>query len=95
MIRHETLVLIAGSARIHQDGWLYAGRLVQRVKQLGHTVIVGDAPYGVEKAVVQACQRHRVPVIVCGIAPIPRSGGCWHGAYVRVERDVLRGTGGQ
>jgi hypothetical protein len=32
---------------------------------------------------------------VAGIANFPRNGGCKHGDYVKVERDLYRGTSGR
>ena len=87
-------VLIAGSRSASRPMLNYARRLVQRAKQCGYSVLVGDNPRGVDNAAVQECRRLRVPVVVCGIANYPRNGGCKHGEYIKVARDTYRAANG-
>lgn len=92
---HETThVMIAGSRYATREMLNYARRAVQRVHQLGWSVLVGDNPKGIDLAVVQECRRLRVKVIVAGIADFPRNYGCKHGSYVKVTRDLYRSAGG-
>ena len=67
---------------------------VRRAAQLGHVVVVGDNPKGVDLAVVQACRYFKAKVVVVVVANFPRNGGCKHGSYVKVECDTHRGMGG-
>jgi hypothetical protein len=67
---------------------------VRRVHQLGHTIVVGDNPKGVDMAVVQECRRLKAKVLVVGVTNRPRNGGCSHGSYIKVERDTYRAAGG-
>ena len=71
-----------------------ARRVVRRVHQLGHTIVVGDNPKGVDMAVVQECRRLKAKVLVVGVTNSPRNGGCSHGGYVKIERDTYRAAGG-
>ncbi len=90
----EFHVMIAGSRYATREALDYARRVVRRVHQLGHTVIVGDNPKGVDMAVVQECRRLKAKVLVVGVTNNPRNGGCSHGGYVKVERDIYRAAGG-
>lgn len=93
----ETRVMIAGSRYATRAALDYARRVVQRVHQLGWTVLVGDNPMGVDMAVVNECRRLKAKVIVVGLTEHPRNGGCGqspHGQYVRFERGVYRTAGG-
>lgn len=89
-----THVMIAGSRSSSRDMNHYARRVVRRAAQLGHVVVVGDNPKGVDLAVVQACRHFKAKVVVVGVANFPRNGGCKHGSYLKVERDTYRGMGG-
>ena len=89
-----THLMIAGSRYSTYEALNYARRVVQRAHQLGYTIVVGDNPKGVDMAVVQECRRLKVKVLVVGITNFPRNNGCSHGSYVKVERDIYRGMGG-
>jgi len=91
----ETHILIAGSRYASSDMLTYAKRVVQRAHQLGWTILVGDNPHGVDRAVVEACRALKAKVIVSGIGNFPRNGGCKHSQYVKVERDLYLGAGGR
>ena len=91
----EQLLFIAGSQRATPEMLNYARQAVQRAHDLGYTVLVGDNCYGVDQAVVKACQRLGVPVIVAGVDNLPRNGGCRGGQYVKVDRDLYRSAKGQ
>ena len=84
-----THILIAGSRDASPAMLDYARRVVRRAHQLGWTIVVGDNPLGVDMTVVRECRRLRAKVIVAGIANFPRNGGCKHGEYVKVERDLV------
>jgi hypothetical protein len=90
----EINILIAGSRYTNREALDYARRVVRRVHQLGHTIVVGDNPKGVDMAVVQECRRLKAKVLVVGVTNRPRNGGCSHGGYVKVERDTYRAAGG-
>lgn len=90
----EINILIAGSRYASREALDYARRVVRRVHQLGHTIVVGDNPKGVDMAVVQECRRLKAKVLVVGVTNRPRNGGCSHGSYVKVERDTYRAAGG-
>jgi ribonuclease HI len=90
----ETHIMIAGSRYANREALDYARRVVRRVHQLGHTIVVGDNPKGVDMAVVQECRRLKAKVLVVGVTNRPRNGGCSHGSYVKVERDTYRAAGG-
>jgi len=90
----ETHIMIAGSRYANREALDYARRVVRRVHQLGHTIVVGDNPKGVDMAVVQECRRLKAKVLVVGVTNNPRNGGCSHGSYVKVERDTYRAAGG-
>lgn len=90
----ETHIMIAGSRYANREALDYARRVVRRVHQLGHTIVVGDNPKGVDMAVVQECRRLKAKVLVVGVTNRPRNGGCSHGGYVKVERDTYRAAGG-
>lgn len=90
--RIETHVMLAGSRYSTHAALDYARRVVQRAHTLGWTVLVGDNPRGVDMTVVQECRRLKAKVVVVGIAPYPRNGGCKHGSYIRAEQDVYRAT---
>ena len=90
-----THVLIAGSRHASAEMLDYARSVVRRAHQLGWTIVVGDNPQGVDMAVVRECRRLRAQLIVAGVANFPRNGGCKHGGYVKVERDLYRGAHGE
>ncbi len=90
----EINIMIAGSRYANREALEYARRVVRRVHQLGHTIVVGDNPKGVDMAVVQECRRLKAKVLVVGVTNRPRNGGCSHGGYVKVERDTYRAAGG-
>jgi ribonuclease HI len=90
----ETHIMIAGSRYANREALDYARRVVRRVHQLGHTIVVGDNPKGVDMAVVQECRRLKAKVLVVGVTNNPRNGGCSHGSYVKIERDTYRAAGG-
>ncbi|MCS7072682.1 MAG: hypothetical protein NZM00_14350 [Anaerolinea sp.] len=87
-------VMIAGSRYATREMLDYARRAVQRAHAKGYTIFIGDNPRGVELAVVGECRRLKTPVIVAGVGSFPRNGGCRHGSYVKVPRDLYRGAGG-
>ena len=89
-----THLMIAGSRYSTYEALNYARRVVQRAHQLGYTIVVGDNPKGVDMTVVQECRRLKANVLVVGISNFPRSGGCSHGNYIKVERDIYRAAGG-
>ena len=89
-----THIMIAGSRYATREMRHYARRVVRRAAQLGHVIVVGDNPKGVDLVVVQECRRLQAKVVVVGIANYPRNGGCKHGSYIKVERDTYRGMGG-
>lgn len=90
----ETHIMIAGSRYATREALDYACRVVRRVHELGHTIVVGDNPKGVDMAVVQECRRLKAKVLVVGVTNNPRNGGCSHGGYVKVEQDTYRAAGG-
>ena len=90
----EVNIMIAGSRYANREALDYARRVVRRVHQLGHTIVVGDNPKGVDMAVVQECRRLKAKVLVVGVTNRPRNGGCSHGGYIKVERDTYRAAGG-
>jgi hypothetical protein len=90
----ETHIMIAGSRYANREALDYARRVVRRVHELGHTIVVGDNPKGVDMAVVQECRRLKAKVLVVGVTNNPRNGGAAHGGYVKVERDTYRAAGG-
>ena len=90
----EINIMIGGSRYANREALEYARRVVRRVHQLGHTIVVGDNPKGVDMAVVQECRRLKAKVLVVGVTNRPRNGGCSHGGYVKVERDTYRAAGG-
>ena len=90
----STHVLIAGSRDATREMLAYARRAVLRAHQIGWTVLVGDNPKGVDRAVVLECRRLHANVIVAGIASFLRNYGCKHGSYIQVPRDLYRSAGG-
>lgn len=90
----EINIMITGSRYANREALEYARRVVRRVHQLGHTIVVGDNPKGVDMAVVQECRRLKAKVLVVGVTNRPRNGGCSHGNYIKVERDTYRAAGG-
>ena len=94
-VRQDYRVLIAGSRDATHQMLDYARRVVRRAHEKSYTVVVGDNPKGVDKAVVQECRRLQAKVIVCGIANFPRNGGCKHGEYIKVARDIYRAGKGR
>ncbi|GAB5493725.1 MAG: hypothetical protein Phog2KO_39400 [Phototrophicaceae bacterium] len=88
-------LLIAGSRDATAEMLAYARRVVRRAHDKGYVIVVGDNPKGVDRAVVQECRRLRAKVIVCGIANFPRNGGCKHGEYIKVARDIYRAGKGR
>jgi hypothetical protein len=93
-VKQITHLLIAGSPNATRQMRDYARQAVRRAHARGYTIVVGDNPRGVELAVVQECRRLKTPVIVAGAGSFPRNGGCKHGQYVKVHRDMYRGMGG-
>lgn len=87
-------VMIAGSPNATREMLDYARRAVRRAHAKGYTLLVGDSPTGIDRAVVEECRRLKAPVIVVGIAQFPRNYGCKHGRYIKVPRDLYRGAGG-
>lgn len=87
-------IMIAGSRDASAAMLDYARRVARRAHQLGWTIVVGDNPQGVDMAVVRECRRLRAQVIVAGTTNFPRNGGCKHGEYAKVERDLYRSAGG-
>ena len=90
----EFHLLIAGSRYATREALDYARRVVCRAHTLGHTIVVGDNPKGVDMAVVQECRRLKAKVLVVGVTNRPRNGGCSHGSYIQIERDTYRAAGG-
>ena len=72
----------------------YARRAVRRAHQKGYTILVGDNPKGVDKAVVQEVKRLKAKAIVFGIANFPRNGGVGPSQYVKVTNDMYTGMNG-
>ncbi len=68
-------LFIAGSRQATPAMLRTAYHAVQRAKEHGWTVLVGDNPHGVDAAAVRACDQLGVDVTVVGIAPKPRNGG--------------------
>lgn len=68
-----TWLLITGSRDASPSMLEHAARCVQRAKEHGWGILVGDAP-GVDTAVVHACQSLFVPFHCYGITPEPRCG---------------------
>lgn len=68
-------LFIAGSRQATPAMLQTAYRAVERAKEHGWTVLVGDNPQGVDVAVVRACDRLGIDVTVIGIARQPRNGG--------------------
>lgn len=93
-LQTTTHVLVAGSRNASPEMLDYARRTVRRAHQLGWTILVGDNPKGVDMAVVSECRRLKAKVIVAGIANFPRNYGCKHGSYLKIARDLYRGSGG-
>jgi ribonuclease HI len=91
----ETHIMIAGSRNATRAALDYARRVVRRAHHLGHTIVVGDNPKGVDMAVVHECRRLQAKVIVVGVTNGPRNGGCQHGSYVKVERSTYRAASGR
>lgn len=60
-----TTLLITGSRSASPVMLDYARRCVQRAKERGYTVIVGDA-HGVDAAVMDECHRLDVPHVIVG-----------------------------
>ncbi|MCB9452436.1 MAG: hypothetical protein H6672_13445 [Anaerolineaceae bacterium] len=89
-----THVFIAGSREATAQMLDYARRAVRRAHERGYTIVVGDNPRGVDRAVVNECRRLKTPVIVAGAGNFPRNSGCRHGSYVKVHRDTYRGASG-
>ncbi len=87
-------IMVAGSRYATGEMLAYARRVVQRAHQLRHVIVVGDNPQGVDRVVVQECRRLKAAVVVVGAANFPRNGGCRHGQYIKVERDLYRAAGG-
>ncbi|MAU12421.1 MAG: hypothetical protein CL607_21535 [Anaerolineaceae bacterium] len=93
-IEPTTHVLIAGSRYSTRQMLNYARRVVRRAHSKGYTILVGDNPKGVDMAVVRECRRLQAKVILAGAGNFPRNGGCKHGSYVKVHRELYRGVGG-
>ncbi|MBZ0275288.1 MAG: ribonuclease HI [Anaerolineae bacterium] len=89
-----THLMIAGSREATAPMLDYARRAVRRAHERGYTIVVGDNPRGIDRAVVNECRRLKTPVIVAGAGNFPRNGGCRHGSYVKVHRDTYRGASG-
>jgi len=58
-------ILITGSRQAGQSMISYARKCVERAKEIGASIVVGDAP-GIDAAVIKACDEMNVPVIVYG-----------------------------
>jgi predicted Rossmann-fold nucleotide-binding protein len=58
-------LLITGSRTASVGMLSYARKVVARAKELGWTVLVGDAP-GIDAAVIEECDLLEVPVLVYG-----------------------------
>jgi len=68
-------LFIAGSRQATPAMLRIAYRAVQRAKENGWSILVGDNPRGVDAAVVRACDQLGVDVTVIGITRRPRNGG--------------------
>ena len=88
-------IMVAGSREASGEMLKYTRRVVRRAHQLGHVIVVGDNPKGVDLAVVRECRRLKAAVVVVGVANFPRNGGCRHGRYIKVDRDLYRAGGGR
>lgn len=93
-MKQTTHLLIAGIPNATRQMRDYARQAVRRAHAKGYTIVVGDNSRGVELVVVQECRHLRAPVVVAGAGNFPRNGGCRHGNYVKVHRDMYRGMGG-
>lgn len=92
---HQVCVLIAGSRYGTREMLDYARRVVRRAHAKGYTILVGDNPKGVDMAVMRECRRLQAKVLVVGADMIPRNGGCWHGDYIRIDRETYRASKGR
>lgn len=59
-----TALLIAGSRYINAAGIAYAEKAVRRAHELGWTVVVGDNPKGIDRAVIDECSRLKAKFVV-------------------------------
>jgi hypothetical protein len=95
MITNETVVLIAGSRDASPAMLAFTRRAVRKAHHKGYTIVVGDNPRGVDRAVMQECNCLKAKVLVVGIANCPRNGGCYHGRYLKIDPMTYSGMGGQ
>jgi hypothetical protein len=78
-------LLIAGSRDASPDMLRTATQAVARAKANGWLVLVGDNPRGVDAAVIDACDKMGVNVMVFGVSAQPRKGSRREGSFWRVD----------
>lgn len=78
----STKLLITGSRDSTPAAHNYVEKVLDRVKELGWEVIVGDAT-GVDLWVAQSTADREIPTTVYGITNQPRNGANYH-SYVKV-----------
>ena len=93
-VTQEIRVYIAGSRDATGAMLNYAIEKVREAHKRGYTVLVGDNPRGVDRAVVLECRKLKAKVVVAGVGRFPRNGGCEHGSYVKVDRNLYQADGG-
>lgn len=93
-IEPEHHLLIAGSWDADATMLDYARRAVRRAHEKGYTILVGDNPKGVDRAVVQEVKRLKAKAIVFGISNFPRNGGVGPDRYVKVTSDLYQASNG-
>jgi hypothetical protein len=90
----EIRIFFAGSRYATATMLEAAKAKVREAHKRGYTILVGDNPRGIDRAVVQECNRLTTKVIVAGVGNYPRNGGCKHGSYVKVDRYLYQANGG-
>lgn len=78
-------LLIAGSRHSNIEMLQTARQAVARAKANGWMVLVGDNPKGIDAAVIDACDKMGVNVMVFGVSARPRKGSQRPGSYWRVD----------
>ena len=94
-VTNEHHLLIAGSRDASAEMLNYARRAVRRAHEKGYTILVGDNPKGVDKAVVQEVKRLGAKAVVFGIANFPRNGGIGSDCYVKVTSGLYSAMNGR
>lgn len=85
-----TKLLITGSRQATKEMLAYACFAVERAKELGWTIIVGDAE-GIDHQVLYKCCWLEVPFRFFGITPVPRHYCCLNhvNRYNKIDGDYL------